>query len=98
MMIRPNRKRYQHHNNKNNKKEEPPVEEPPVEEAPAAVEEPPVEEPAVAPPAPTLDQEYAEYKSWSGLHDMTLSEYLREKAWKQKMELYDTSMIDVWPS
>jgi hypothetical protein len=62
---------------------------------PAPVEEPPVEEPVVAPPAPTLDQEYAEYKSWSGIHDITLSEYLREKAWKQKMELYDTSALDL---
>ena len=64
------------------------------EEEPA-VEEPLVEERAVAPPALTLDQEYAEYKSWSGLHDMTLSEYKRHKAWKQNMELYDTSMLDL---
>jgi hypothetical protein len=69
-------------------------EEPPVEDAPP-VEEPLVEEPVVAPPALTLEQEFEEYKSWSEMYDMTLSEYIREKEWKQKMELYDTSLLDV---
>jgi hypothetical protein len=83
---------------------------PPEEELPTAVEEPPaasslagmqpveeplVEEPVVAPPALTLEQEFEEYKSWSEIYDMALSEYKKEKEWKQKMELYDTSALDV---
>jgi hypothetical protein len=54
----------------------------------------PVEEPAVAPPGPTLAQEFAEWKRETEIHDASLSEYKMHKAWMQKMELYDTSLLD----
>ena len=59
------------------------------------VEEPQVEEPVVAPPAPTLAQEFAEWKRETGIYDMSLSLYQELAAWKQKMELYDTSLLDL---
>ena len=73
-------------------------EEAPQQEEPLAApeEEPPVEEPAVAPPKiSTLAQEFAEWKRETGIHDASLSEYNNHKAWKQNLELYDTSLLDL---
>ena len=68
---------------------EPPVPEP---EAPA---EPPQEEETPAPQITTTPaQEYAKW-NWEGLKIVSLREFEEHTRWKQKIDLYDTSLLDL---
>jgi hypothetical protein len=67
---------------------EPPVPEP---EAPA---EPQQEQETPPPQSTTPTQEYAEWERETGLN-VSLREFQEHTQWKQKMDLYDTSLLDL---
>ena len=70
--------------------------EPPQAQEPETPPPPPVPEPqAATPKISTLAQALAEWKRETGVYNVSLREYKEFVEWKQKMELYDASLLDL---
>ena len=73
--------------------------EPPVPEQEAPEDEPQQEEEEEETPPPqsttTLAQQHMEWKRMTGLKNVSLREFQEHMQWQQKIDLYDTSLLDL---